>query len=755
MADNLTASPTTESHASTEERTIPIVVVPGFMGTRLYDSVSKKLVWNPTGGGWGGGAPGDFAADATRLVNLTPLDPVEPLADASATELADNKAIPHYSNLVPDYYQDLCAALRDLSGLADAEAETPAWRAAVYVCGYDWRLSAADAATRLQTVVAEARTQNGREKVIIVAHCQGGLVSRYYSRKLGGRGSIRAMFLIGSPILGAVSAYTTMKAGLPLDTGDWRSLFVRGRMLLGQTGSRDLLRALPGAYEMLPTRVYCENNKSWLTFDASQSGYPYKAGNDPQPLDDSTTDYPQVFKDIFLGFGDDALNRTKYAQRVEAADLLHEQLKVQDSIYLHPRTYRIGCFDQDTSSSVELPSYGSVTVTGGENVYTPETNWLGQSNGPTFRVEVGRGDGAVTEYSLNPPAEILWRPFATFISAPAPISDTDHQALPYSADVIRQVTNEIPLIIALHEDDTDAGDDPVAPNGCKSCRAPITADQLKQLFPKGTAANVDEAVTAFNDYFIPFELASCLRKAHFWAQVAAETKPSLEHGTEDLTQYTLTGKVVSGQRYYNLTNVTVEPAKNAPYNFQLHPTLATKYAGTGNGDANAEQIANVLYGGWVDEDNSVLTEGKTNVEKLPDGRLMIVRSGKSDMGNHQPGDGWAFRGRGYIQLTGRNNYTRSQKVIDEVAPESGIDLIQSPDDAASTAKGSMVSTFGWWKSYDANSVADRGWADSNVDELFRLVNGAKSTEFDQRRRDNFHKAKVAFKLDECPGCKTD
>ncbi len=755
MAENLTASPSEESHASTEERRIPIVVVPGFMGTRLYDSASKKLVWNPTGGGYGGEAPGDFAADTARLMNLAPLDPAEPLADATATEKADNQTIRHFSNLIPDYYRDLCVALGRLSGLANAETGTPAWKAVVYGCGYDWRLSAATAATRLQNVVADARAENGREKVIIVAHCQGGLVSRYYSRKLGGRGSVRAMFLVGSPILGAVSAFTTMKAGVPLDTGDWLTLFIRLRMGLGATASRDLLRALPGAYEMLPTRVYCDKNKSWLTFETSQSGYPYKAGAAPKPLADATTDFPQVYKDIFVGFGDDATKRTQYAARVDAAHLLHEQLKVTDQVYVHPRTYCVGCFDMDTSAEVDLPPYGTINVQSGENVYTPDVSWLGMAKGPELGIGLGKGDGAVPAYAVKPPSDILFRPFATFISAPAPVLDTDHQALPYSPDVIHAITAEIPIIIGLHEDDTDAGDDPVAPNGCKACRAPISADQLKQLFPKGTATNVAEAVAAFNDYFIPFELATCLRKAHFWAQVSAETKPSLEHGEEDLTQYTLTGKVVSGQRYYNLTNVTAEPPKNAPYNFQLHPSLATKYAGTGNGDAQAEPIANVLYGGWVDEDGTVLQEGKPNVEKLPDGRLMIIRSGSSDMGNHQPGDGWTFRGRGYIQLTGRNNYTRSQKVIDEVAPECGVDLIQSPDDASTTAVGAMVSTFGWWKSYDANSVADRGWADSNVDELFRLVNGAGPGKFDQRRRDKFHVAKVAFTIDECPSCKTE
>jgi putative chitinase len=45
-----------------------------------------------------------------------------------------------------------------------------------------------------------------------------------------------------------------------------------------------------------------------------------------------------------------------------------------------------------------------------------------------------------------------------------------------------------------------------------------------------------------------------------------------------------------------------------------------------------------------------------------------------NLGNTQPGDGPRFKGRGYVQLTGRSNYTH-------IGPKVGVDLLANPDKA--------------------------------------------------------------------------
>ena len=44
------------------------------------------------------------------------------------------------------------------------------------------------------------------------------------------------------------------------------------------------------------------------------------------------------------------------------------------------------------------------------------------------------------------------------------------------------------------------------------------------------------------------------------------------------------------------------------------------------------------------------------------------------LGNTKPGDGALYRGRGYVQITGRNNYTKAKKL-------TGADLVAQPDQA--------------------------------------------------------------------------
>lgn len=85
------------------------------------------------------------------------------------------------------------------------------------------------------------------------------------------------------------------------------------------------------------------------------------------------------------------------------------------------------------------------------------------------------------------------------------------------------------------------------------------------------------------------------------------------------------------------------------------------------------------------------------------------------MGNgpESSGDGWAFRGRGLIQLTGRNNYTRFANDMG-MTVEEAIDYLE-------TTEGATMSAGWFWNANNLNDIADTG----DMVLLTKRINGGK------------------------------
>jgi putative chitinase len=88
-------------------------------------------------------------------------------------------------------------------------------------------------------------------------------------------------------------------------------------------------------------------------------------------------------------------------------------------------------------------------------------------------------------------------------------------------------------------------------------------------------------------------------------------------------------------------------------------------------------------------------------------RVYANRMGNGDEASQ---DGWKYRGRGYIQLTGKDNYT----AFNDILPE---DIVSNPDLVAT--KYPMLSAAWFWDNNRINEICDNG----NVADVTRKVNG--------------------------------
>jgi putative chitinase len=184
----------------------------------------------------------------------------------------------------------------------------------------------------------------------------------------------------------------------------------------------------------------------------------------------------------------------------------------------------------------------------------------------------------------------------------------------------------------------------------------VSEAQLRKLFPSAKEATVKAFAAKSKALFKEFGISDkAIRKEYFLAQIAHETG-GLTRSVE------------------NLNYTAKRIAEIWPTRF---PTVASAelYAG------NPERLANKVYA--------------------------------NRMGNGPPesGDGYRYRGRGYIQITGKDGYRQT-------GLRAGIDLLAKPERAIETDTALRVAC-AFWKWKDLNSLCD----DRDFEEVTRRING--------------------------------
>lgn len=187
---------------------------------------------------------------------------------------------------------------------------------------------------------------------------------------------------------------------------------------------------------------------------------------------------------------------------------------------------------------------------------------------------------------------------------------------------------------------------------------PININALKGQVP-------DTVIEQLPDTITKFELNTPLRLAHFLSQAADES--------EDF-------KKTSENLSYGLA---------ALYSSDPHHPALWQHHFTSIADAtpyvhNSEKIGNRIY------------------------------SNRMGNGDEASGDGYKFRGRGYIQLTGKENYQIFSTAIN-------VNLISNPDLVAT--KYPLASAAWFFHKNGLHTIADEGATSDVVTKITKRVNG--------------------------------
>lgn len=173
----------------------------------------------------------------------------------------------------------------------------------------------------------------------------------------------------------------------------------------------------------------------------------------------------------------------------------------------------------------------------------------------------------------------------------------------------------------------------------------ITESQIRRIMPKAKNENIRAFVDAFNKYSELFELNTKMRVAHFLGQCAHESA-ELNAVEENL-------------------NYSADALRRVFGKYFKTPAEAAAYA------RKPMQIANKVY------------------------------ANRMGNGSEASGDGWRYRGRGLIMITGKAMYRNYQN--------SGFcngDLVNNPAWLAQYP-GALKSAMWFWKANNLSTIADR------------------------------------------------
>ena len=218
--------------------------------------------------------------------------------------------------------------------------------------------------------------------------------------------------------------------------------------------------------------------------------------------------------------------------------------------------------------------------------------------------------------------------------------------------------------------------------GCPRCREEWTdmLPRLQKIFKGVSPEKLSTVARIYTQYMKELRMDTCWIKAHFFAQAHKETGGRLD----------------------------IKEGESFNYYWEIIPTKLSAFR-TDEGRIYARK-----WGRAEKKSTKANAVSKENQIKIANYAYSYEFSKGKELGNKYPNDGWHFRGRGLIQLTGRGCYTAIEKILHDIG--------YSCDITSSIEKSDQVG-----KNFELAVVASMAFFKWKKLDMYKLCNGNKST----------------------------
>ena len=210
---------------------IPIIIVPGFMGSFLMAQSDRTHLWPPS-----------------PLSPNTSLQRLKLESDGSQrqADTAVASDVARWQTVISGGYQRTFDFFAQFGYVENTS---------IFGFPYDWRLDIRDTATALGATIQTARARTASSRVILLGHSMGGLVAAQYCLGVArSMADVERLFFLGAPMLGAPAALQQLRYAISAPFLSWIGLVPTNADLQWIVGT------WPAAYALLPSRLFFNKN---------------------------------------------------------------------------------------------------------------------------------------------------------------------------------------------------------------------------------------------------------------------------------------------------------------------------------------------------------------------------------------------------------------------------------------------------------------------------------------------------------------